>query len=297
MKKILIIKTGAAGDIVRTTVLLQVLQGAITWVIDEKYRELLPLTHPRLIRIIPWQIAREVLQEEEFDLTLSLEEDRQCAQLATRIRSLKIVGVFLADHRITYSSDSSGWYDMSLLSVKGSSEANRLKLQNRFSFQELLFEMIGLPFRGEPYCIYRNSQVRTQTDRIGIEKRSGNRWPNKYWNGYDELSEGLSAKGYTIRILRPMDSLKDYLDEIAACNYIVSGDTLGMHIALAYQKPCVAIFNCTSPEEIYDYGILKKVISPLLRSVFYHTGFSEAAVSAVRVEEVLEAFQSLSAPK
>src|SRR5580704_5316670 len=182
MKKILIIKTGAAGDIVRTTVLLQVLQGAITWVIDEKYRELLPLTHPRLIRIIPWQIAREVLQEEEFDLTLSLEEDRQCAQLATRIRSLKIVGVFLANHRITYSSDSSGWYDMSLLSVKGSSEANRLKLQNRFSFQELLFEMIGLPFRGEPYCIYRNSQVRTQTDRIGIEKRSGNRWPNKYWN-------------------------------------------------------------------------------------------------------------------
>jgi len=36
MQNILIIKTGAAGDVVRTTSLLNILKGNIYWIVDEK---------------------------------------------------------------------------------------------------------------------------------------------------------------------------------------------------------------------------------------------------------------------
>ena len=49
MQKTLIIKTGAAGDVVRTTVLLNSLSGPITWVTDKKYTALLPVRHAALV--------------------------------------------------------------------------------------------------------------------------------------------------------------------------------------------------------------------------------------------------------
>ncbi|HSZ84416.1 MAG TPA: glycosyltransferase family 9 protein [Puia sp.] len=292
MKKILIIKTGAAGDVVRTTVLLNVLRGKITWLIDEKYIDILPQNHPNLEKIISLQNAEELLTE-EFDLTISLEEDLQCAILATKIISPKITGVYFADNNLKYTEDSAGWFDMSLISSKGFEIANKIKSRNTLSFQDLLFKMVGLSFHGEPYRIYKDENTIAQEKSIGIEKRAGNRWPNKSWNGYDQLAKNLSKQGFKIKIFSERNSIKEYLTDILACSYIISGDTLAMHVALAYNKPCIAIFNCTSPDEIYDYGILKKIISPLLKEVFYQTNFSEKAITAIKIEEVENAFKDL----
>ena len=44
-----------------------------------------------------------------------------------------------------------------------------------------------------------------------------------------------------------------------------------MHFALGTGTPCVTLFTCTSPWEIYDYGIQKKIVSPLLERVFLQT--------------------------
>jgi heptosyltransferase II len=59
---------------------------------------------------------------------------------------------------------------------------------------------------------------------------------------------------------------------------------------MAYHIPSIAIFNCTSPAEIYDYGTLKKVVSPLLHQAFYKTHFSQAVIDSITVEEVYAAF-------
>ena len=48
-----------------------------------------------------------------------------------------------------------------------------------------------------------------------------------------------------------------------------------MHFALGTGTPCVSIFTCTSPWEIYDYGIQKKIVSPLLEEFFYKRGYDE----------------------
>ena len=62
-----------------------------------------------------------------------------------------------------------------------------------------------------------------------------------------------------------------------------------MHLALAVGVRCATIFNCTSPWEIYDYGIMRKITSPLLAEFFFKRGMDERAITAIPLDEVLTA--------
>src|SRR5437667_12727721 len=62
-----------------------------------------------------------------------------------------------------------------------------------------------------------------------------------------------------------------------------------MHFALGTRTPCVNLFTCTSPWEIYHYGVRKKIVSPLLEEFFYKRGYDERATTAISVDEVLSA--------
>jgi hypothetical protein len=62
-----------------------------------------------------------------------------------------------------------------------------------------------------------------------------------------------------------------------------------MHFALGTGTPCVTLFTCTSPWEIYDYGIQKKIVSPLLEEFFYKRGYDRRATTAISMDEVLSA--------
>jgi heptosyltransferase-2 len=290
MPKILLIKTGAAGDIVRTTVLLNLPHSSFTWVIDSRYQYLLPANHPSIARIITLDEAAQALQHESFDYTISLEEDPVCALLASTIPTKKLVGVYSENGRISYTNDAAGWFDLSLVSKLGREAANTAKWHNTHSFQHLLFQMLDRSFNREPYCIYRNASIQTTPNLVGIETRVGARWPNKAWSGYQTLIEQLEQAGYRCTIFHQQKNIRDYLDNIAHCAFIISGDTLAMHVAMAYQIPSIAIFNCTSPAEIFDYGTMKKVINPLLQEAFYNTNFSQAVVDAVSPEAVFTAF-------
>ena len=73
-----------------------------------------------------------------------------------------------------------------------------------------------------------------------------------------------------------------------------------MHFALGSGTRCVTLFTCTSPWEIYDYGIQKKIVSPLLEAFFYKRGYDERATTAISVAEVFEAVMAqleATAPK
>lgn len=290
MQKILLTKTGAAGDIVRTTVLLQALPGKITWVAGSRYIDLLPKDHPAIEKILSPEQAATELKNEQFDLTISLEEDIDCARLASAIPTKKIVGIYEKDGKLSYTDDSAGWFDMSLVSKKGSQFAKEAKWKNDASFQDHLFNMLGMSFNGEQYCIYRNSQVKPEKKLVGIETRSSARWPNKTWGGYQALTDQLQKAGYSCLQLQERNNISDYLDDIARCSFLVSGDTLAMHVALAYQVPVIGIFNCTSPTEIYDYGLLKKMVSPLLQQSFYSLEYSAEVVQSISPETVFRQF-------
>lgn len=288
MEDILIIKTGAAGDVVRTTSLLNVLKGNIYWVTAHKYKSLLPEDVPAL-RVLTIQEAFKLSKNVRFSQVISLEEDYDCALLAAKANKDHLAGLYSDNGKINYTDNSANWFDMSKVSRLKRIEANKLKMKNTLSYQHHIFQMIGKRFAGEPYRVFTNKSINTNDKLIGIEKRAGRQWPNKHWTGYGRLIEKLSEKGWQLRVFEERSDLREYMQDIAECSHIVSGDTLAMHIALAYEKTCTAIFNCTSPQEIYDYGLMKKVVSPALKKYFYKTTFDEAVIESVSVDEVFNA--------
>ena len=62
-----------------------------------------------------------------------------------------------------------------------------------------------------------------------------------------------------------------------------------MHFGLGQNVKCVSLFTCTSPWEIYEYGLQKKIVSPLLEQFFYKRDFDVRATTAISFEEVFEA--------
>ena len=285
MGNIAIIKTGAAGDVVRTTSLLHVLNGSIFWITAEKNKSLLPVDIENL-RILSVKEAFTELKNIKFELIISLEEDADCARLASGFNTDEITGIYFKNGNINYTDSAASWFDMSRVSKFGLPTANKLKVENTGSYQSHIFRMIGKNFNGEPYKIFTDRSVATNGKLVGIEKRTGTQWPDKQWWGYDKLAGQLKSDGHEVTIFVQRTDIRDYLHDIARCAYIVSGDTLAMHIALAYQKKCTTIFNCTSPQEIYDYGLMKKVVSPVLDRFFYSTTYHEEAIKSVSFDQV-----------
>jgi len=290
MGNIAIIKTGAAGDVVRTTSLLRVLNGAIFWITADKNKPLLPADQENL-SVLSVQETFPELKKIKFELVISLEEDIECARLASEINSTDLTGIYLDDNKINYTDSAASWFDMSRISKLGIEKANKLKAENSESYQSHIFSMIGKEFKGEPYKIYTDSSFSSSSKLIGVEKRTGTQWPDKNWWGYDELVNNLKKEGHKVKVFAQRTDVRDYLRDIAQCTYVVSGDTLAMHVALAYQKGCTAIFNCTSPQEIYDYGLLKKITSPLLGRFFYSSTYDKEVIESVSLNEV---YNSLS---
>jgi heptosyltransferase II len=96
----------------------------------------------------------------------------------------------------------------------------------------------------------------------------------------------LECDGLVVNVLPRRASLLQHLGDIANHRCLVSGDSLPMHLALGTATSCVSLFTCTSPWEIYGYGIQEKIVSPLLGQFFYQRGYDEAATTAITIEQV-----------
>jgi ADP-heptose:LPS heptosyltransferase len=108
----------------------------------------------------------------------------------------------------------------------------------------------------------------------------------KKWAYYDELKKELQATGLKVNVLQNRDSLLEHLADVQCHRCLVSGDSLPMHLALGSGVRCVSIFTCTSPWEIYGYGLQEKIVSPFLEEFFYARGYDARATTAITVAEV-----------
>jgi heptosyltransferase-2 len=300
VKKILIIKTAATGDVIRTTTLLHCfLNEEVWWITAKMNTEVLPQKLSCLKNIIAIEDINvfDYFEGIIFDLVLSLDDDERSVALIDMIKFKKLIGAYknTITNKITYTDDSAHWFELSLISKYSKQQADRMKFEGTMSVQQHLFKMIDREFSGEPYLIYENILPSPVSKRIGIEARSGERWPTKRWNGYEQLSQKLSEEGYEIVCFRQRENIRDYMKDISECRFVLCGDTLAMHIALALKIPTLAIFTCTSATEIYAYGIMEKVVSPCLWEAFFKTDYIAKAVEGVTQEMVYSAFKKLEA--
>jgi hypothetical protein len=82
----------------------------------------------------------------------------------------------------------------------------------------------------------------------------------------------LEDRGLVVNLLPTRKTLLEHLADVRNHRCLVAGDSLPMHFALGSGVRCVTLFTCTSPWEIYDYGIQTKIVSPLLSEFFYKRG-------------------------
>ncbi|MAH03901.1 hypothetical protein CMI39_03905 [Candidatus Pacearchaeota archaeon] len=288
--KILIVKLGALGDVVRTTVLLSELTGEIHWLSKTNSKDLLNSLKISKKYFIENNKDLLKLQDEYFDLVISLDEEKEVLEIVKKIKTKRLIGIYLdSNGDINYTKESSYWFDMSLSSKFGKKRADELKYENTKSVSQILIEMIGKKWIGQEYDFgiipERFEKVR---NKIGLIKVCTGIWPNKAWKGYEILKEKLEEK-YEVNFLEIKNSLKEHIDEINNCELVVCGDTLGMHIALALKKKLVILFNCTPPQEIYGYNMVIKIISPLLEKYMYKKSRDFEAISAINVGNVYNA--------
>ncbi len=162
MTEVLILKTAALGDVLRTTSILPglaaTISGArITWVTAPGAVDLVR-THPGVAEVVALdtQDAASLARVEErlaatrWTRVISLDDEEPLCALASRLRTERLSGATLdAAGRRCYTPDVAPWFDMGLLSVHGKDAADALKVANLRSHAEIYADMLGLPM-GRP---------------------------------------------------------------------------------------------------------------------------------------------------
>jgi heptosyltransferase-2 len=284
---VLIAKLGATGDVVRTTPLLRRLDGHIAWLTEAKNAVLVENLADNLC-CFSWE-NRHLIPDIKYDLIVNLEDSLEVGSYLKKFQPTQLFGAYVdSQNNLRYTHDSRDWFDLSLISTYGREQADKLKLQNRRTYQELIFGGLGFRFDGEPYLLPAGAETGLSGD-VAIAADAGPIWPMKKWAYYNELKQRLESQGLIVNVLPKRSSLLEHLYDIGNHECLVSGDSLPMHFALGTGARCVTLFNCTSPWEIHDYGIQQKIISPLLEEFFYKREYDNRATTAITVDEVLPA--------
>jgi len=240
------------------------------------------------LRHFSWE-ARARALDISYDLAISLEDTLEVALFLKSVRPAEIFGAYAnSSKRLRYTDNSKCWFDLSLISSYGRQEADRLKLLNRQTYQELIFAGLGLRFTAEPYLLPEPIETGL-SGHVAIAADARPIWAMKKWAYYGELKQALEDRGLTVNVLPKRPSLLEHLSDVRNHRCLVGGDSLPIHLALGTGTRCVTLFTCTSPWEIYEYGIQKKIVSSLLEEFFYKRGYDERAATAIPVDEVLSA--------
>ena len=293
------IKLGATGDVLRTTPLLPALRRAhpdaqITWLTRPAAVELLADLE-ELDRVLPLDVESLAhLPAERFDQLICLDKEPAATGLAARIEATKKRGFVMDASGALRAAHPGSEYALQL------GLDDELKFhRNEKSYQQLCFDIAGLPFQGEDYRLrlrdeHREAGKRRLADAgagpeerlVGLNVGAGAVFAYKAWrpDGFAELAERVSRQlglrcvllagerdeaparevsaSCEVPLLDPgrTDSLAEFAAIVERCAAVVTGDTLAMHLALATKRPVVAIFGSTCPQEIELYGRGEKIV-------------------------------------
>ncbi|MEZ5065664.1 MAG: glycosyltransferase family 9 protein [bacterium] len=298
-KRVLVLKIGALGDVLRTTPILRALHASpdpvhVTWVVGAEAFPLLD-DHPRIDRLwVPGYETSARLEGERFDLVLSLDKDPYPTALASRVHATEHRG-FGRDERgalVPLHPSARHAWDLGL--------SDRLKFfENERTYQDLIFEVAGLAWTGQEYDLPSVDANRDSGRRllrelvgddgpiVGFNTGAGGVFANKAWtvDGYAALAAQLAGEGVRVGLLggpaerdrnraiaeasrgaardTGIHSLPGFAGIVAACDAVVTGDTLGMHLAIAAGVPAVVLFGSTCAQEIELYGRGEKIVTPI----------------------------------
>lgn len=326
--KIIIIKLGALGDVVRTLSILPAIkekypESEISWITKRESLELFE-NNPYVNNIfsLPYKTS------DEFEVLFNFDIDKEATTLASDIKAKNKFGFYLKEGFPSAFNLPSEYYLNTLFD-------DNLKKSNKKTYQQMMFEAAELEYKEQHCPIYLNEKDKEYSKKfieennikieslIGIHIGASQRWPSKAWHednlkefikkasqkeyeillfaGPDEaekqreiLSE-MNSHGIKIFANNPENTLKEFASLVSLCKKVVCSDSLSMHVSLALKKPTIGLFFCTSPNEVEDYGLLKKIVSPRLNNFFPEKCdlYNEELTKSISAKEVLEAVEKV----
>ena len=280
-KRILIIKLGALGDVIRTTPLIERYrkeypQCHITWITN--HPEILPKDALDCVRTFSFSDIF-ILMKQHFDIAVNLCKDQEAAILLSECKAQEKCGFIWSDGHLSIANQAS---EHKLLT--GLFDA--YSKANSKSYVEEIFEICGFQYEHEPYILNVNSALIHEWSRIktmaegkpiiGLNTGAGSRWPTRLWpeENWKELILLLKAAGYAPLLLGGQDehernaSLKSQTDAIyegvfplesfiaicAQCDIIITAVSMTMHIALGLGKNMILFNNIFNRHEFDLFG-------------------------------------------
>lgn len=316
-EKILIIKLGAIGDVIRTTPLLRKIKTV------KPLAQIFWLTYtPEILsknfvdRILPVNIESiEFIKSIEFDWLINLDKDPLAIGLTKTISARKKSG-FTADrfgHAEPISNDAekhkwlTGLFD-------------DLNKENRKHYVQEIFEICGLNFNDEEYIIEKKEStigfnICKTKKVVGLNTGCGGRWTSRLWpeEYWITLSKELIKKDYEVILLggeqehdkneRIQHSsgaryfghfpLNDFINLMDSCDIIVSAVTMAMHLTIGLRKKLILFNNIFNKNEFYLYnrGI---ILEPDFNcDCYYSPKCKNNCMQYLKPEKVLSAIESL----
>ena len=332
-KRILILKHAAMGDVLRTTPLLHAIKRTmphsfVTWLTDTPAADLLKYNRSvdRLYLYRLEDLTR--LSGETFDLLLSLDKEPRIAALAMTIAAKEKRGIGLSPEGNVFPINPEARHYFSL------GLSNELKFfKNQRSYQDLVCEAAGFGYQRDPYILEVPGEFRERAKNtfdamgireedcvIGLNTGAGGVFANKNWTTAHTL-ELIASLGRQYRfkfvlfggerekelnrlILEKAKGevyypgefpLLDFCALLARCRLVITGDTLGMHIAIAMKVNTLVLFGPTCSQEIDLYGLGEKIVSTIGCAPCYKSVCPETVtcMDLISVEQVRKSVLNL----
>jgi len=279
--RILIIKLGAIGDVIRTTPLLT------------RFRKEYPNCHISWITqspaVLPKELVDEIytpdflsiykIKQYKYDIAINLDKEVEACALLAEVESERKFGFTWKNNHIEAATPAAehklvtGLFD-------------NISKTNTKNYLEEIFEICHLDFQGEPYKLNYNQNLAKKWNSIreeangkkiiGLNTGCGVRWQTRLWpqENWIELIKQLQNDGYYPIVLggKDEDDVNSYyvqatgcfypghfqLDEFIAlvshCDVIVTAVSMMMHIALGLNKKMVLFNNIFNKYEFELFG-------------------------------------------
>jgi heptosyltransferase-2 len=308
--RILLIKLGAIGDVIRTTPLLHALRNhypssQIWWLTLTP--DVVPPAADVVLPFTPQSMA--ILQATHFDMLVNLDKDPEACALAVTTDAGKKKG-FTLKNGVPAPVDTHAEHKFLTGLFDDLSQAN-IK-----SYQQEIFEICGLTFAGEPYILDNQAgggyawKLPRKKKIVGLNTGCGGRWTSRLWaeKNWISLARRLRKAGHVPLLLGGEQEdaknrriaktsgalyfghfpLRQFINLVDHCDCVVTAVTMAMHITIGLRKKIVLFNNTFNPHEFELYG-LGEILEPEFDcSCYYSPVCPNNCMQYLRVDSVFE---------
>jgi len=316
--RILIIKLGAIGDVIRTTPLLLKLReehpdAEVTWLTYSPD----VLSRDWVNRILDASIENvEWLKAASFDWLINLDKDRLAIALAQEIHADRKSGFTMDDYGkarpVSEKAEEHKWLtglwdDVSRANTK--------------HYVQEVFEICGYRFGDEPYILEDKGDasvdwnIDASKPVVGLNTGCGGRWVSRLWpdDYWIELARKCLQSGYEVVLLGGGQEhaknqtiaqksgakyfghfdLTTFIHLVNQVDLVVTAVTMAMHLAIGLKKKLVLFNNIFNKYEFHLYG-RGVILEPEKACDCYYSPECEAnCIETLRVGTVFDAVASL----